>query len=126
VTVAGDAARLHQVLANLLANERTHTPPGTTVTTRLSIDDGHATLTVVDDGPGIPTDLLPEVFDRFARGDTSRSRQAGSTGLGLAIVSAVVEAHRGSVDVTSEPGRTAFTVRLPTFVDLQPGHAATN
>ncbi len=115
VTVAGDRPRLHQVLANLLANGRTHTSPGTTVTTRLTVEDGHATVTVVDDGPGIPADLLPEVFDRFARGDTSRSRHAGSTGLGLAIVAAVVEAHGGSVGVSSEPGRTAFTVRLPTF-----------
>jgi two-component system, OmpR family, sensor kinase len=113
VTVAGDAARLHQVLTNLLANGRTHTPAGTTVTTRLAVGDGVATLTVSDDGPGIPADLLPDVFDRFARGDTSRSRAAGSTGLGLAIVAAVVEAHGGSVEVSSRPGWTAFTVRLP-------------
>jgi two-component system, OmpR family, sensor kinase len=113
VTVAGDAARLHQVLANLLANGRTHTPAGTTVTTRLAVVDGVATLTVSDDGQGIPADLLPDVFDRFARGDTSRSRAAGSTGLGLAIVAAVVEAHGGSVEVSSRPGWTAFTVRLP-------------
>jgi two-component system OmpR family sensor kinase len=113
VAVAGDAARLHQVVANLLANGGTHTPPGTTVTTSLAVNDGHAVLSVVDDGPGIPGELMPELFERFARGDSSRSRQAGSTGLGLAIVAAVVEAHRGQVDVTSEPGRTAFTVRLP-------------
>ncbi|MGH3514287.1 MAG: ATP-binding protein, partial [Pseudonocardiaceae bacterium] len=60
-----------------------------------------------------PPDLLPHVFERFARGDSSRSRANGSTGLGLSIVDAVVAAHRGSVDVTSVPGRTAFTVRLP-------------
>jgi len=111
VTVTGDPARLHQVLANLLANARTHTPPGTFVTVRLTA--GPVVITVEDDGPGIPPDLLPEVFDRFARGDTSRSRAAGSTGLGLAIVAAVVEAHHGTVEVTSEPGRTVFTVRLP-------------
>jgi two-component system OmpR family sensor kinase len=113
VSVTGDPARLHQVLANLLANGRTHTPPGSTVTTSLSVDGGTVALSVVDDGPGIPIDLLPEVFDRFARGDTSRSRAAGSTGLGLAIVAAVVEAHGGRVEVSSLPGRTAFTVRLP-------------
>jgi two-component system OmpR family sensor kinase len=113
VQVTGDPVRLYQVLANLLANARTHTPPGTTVTTSLATNTTKVVLTVVDDGPGIPTDLLPQVFDRFARGDTSRSRAAGSTGLGLAIVAAVVEAHRGSVGVDSRPGRTALTVRLP-------------
>jgi two-component system OmpR family sensor kinase len=113
VLVPGDAARLHQALVNLLANARAHTPAGTTVTTRLSTADGWAQLEVVDDGPGIPPDLLGHVFERFARGDSSRSRTAGSTGLGLAIVHAVVTAHGGTVTVTSEPGRTAFSVRLP-------------
>ena len=114
VCVPGDAARLHQVLANLLANARTHTPAGSTVTTTLAAaGDGAAVLTVADDGPGIPPELQPEVFERFARGDTSRSRAAGSTGLGLAIVSAVVEAHHGTVELISRPGNTAFTVRLP-------------
>ncbi|GAA0794868.1 two-component sensor histidine kinase [Spirilliplanes yamanashiensis] len=113
VTVTGDAARLHQVLANLLANARTHTPEGTTVTVGVARDDGHAVLRVTDAGPGIPPDLLPHVFERFARGDSSRSRAAGSTGLGLAIVAAVVAAHRGEVTVDSGPGRTAFAVRLP-------------
>jgi two-component system OmpR family sensor kinase len=68
---------------------------------------------VVDDGPGIPAALLPDVFDRFARADTSRSRAAGSTGLGLSIVDAVVQAHGGRVEVDSGPGRTVFTVTLP-------------
>jgi two-component system OmpR family sensor kinase len=112
VTVIGDSDRLHQVLANLLSNARTHTPPGTTVTTGLSLARG-VELTVTDDGPGIPPALLPDVFERFARGDNSRSRAAGSTGLGLSIVSAVVEAHNGTVEVTSEPGKTRFTVRIP-------------
>jgi two-component system OmpR family sensor kinase len=113
VTVPGDVTRLHQVFANLLANARTHTPPGTTVTAELSIADGWAVYMVTDDGPGIPPALQPEIFERFARGDTSRSRAAGSTGLGLAIVAAVVEAHGGRVAVTSRPGHTAFAVRLP-------------
>jgi two-component system, OmpR family, sensor kinase len=113
VHVAGDDTRLHQVLANLLANARTHTPPGTTVSTALAVEAGDAVLTVTDDGPGIPGDLQHEVFERFARGDSSRSRAAGSTGLGLAIVAAVVEAHHGTVQVESKPGHTRFTVKLP-------------
>lgn len=124
VIVSGDGPRLHQVLANLLGNARTHTPPGTTVTVTLvaaagtdrtdrpgSADVVH--LIVADDGPGIPAALMPDVFERFARGDTSRSRAAGSTGLGLAIVAAVVDAHDGAVTVESRPGRTSFTVTLP-------------
>jgi two-component system, OmpR family, sensor kinase len=113
LTVTGDAARLHQVLANLLANARIHTPPGTTVVTELAPVNGTVLLTVTDNGPGIPTELQPEIFERFTRGDTSRSRAGGSTGLGLAIVWAVVEAHHGQVEVSSEPGRTVFTVTLP-------------
>jgi two-component system, OmpR family, sensor kinase len=119
VTVQGDDARLHQVVANLLSNARTHTPPGTTVTIGLSTKVKHAVLTVTDDGPGIPTDLLPEVFERFARGDSSRSRAAGSTGLGLAIVAAVVHAHHGRVEVQSRKGWTRFTVRLPRTAGTQ-------
>ena len=102
-------------VANLLANARTHTPPGTTVTARLATDSrrlrrAHASPTT---GPGIPAELQPDVFERFARGDTSRSRAAGSTGLGLAIVAAVVEAHGGRVASSSRPGQTAFTVACP-------------
>jgi two-component system, OmpR family, sensor kinase len=112
VIVLGDAARLHQVLTNLLANARVHTSPGTVVTTRLESDRTHAALSVCDNGPGIPEQLQSEVFERFARGDTSRSRKGGSTGLGLAIVSAVVKAHSGTITLDSGPGHTDFTVRL--------------
>lgn len=116
--VCGDGERLHQVLVNLLANARTHTPEGTTVTARVVASDrcGPVRLAVQDDGPGIPAELLPHVFERFARGDASRSRTAGSTGLGLAIVEAVVAAHGGTVGVDSVPGRTVFTVTLPSAV----------
>ncbi len=117
VVVCGDAARLHQVLANLLANARVHTGPATVVTTRLGSDATHAVLSVLDNGPGIPEQLQSEVFERFARGDTSRSRKGGSTGLGLAIVTAVVKAHNGAITLNSTPGRTEFTVRLPLYVE---------
>jgi two-component system, OmpR family, sensor kinase len=122
VQVVGDESRLHQVLANLLSNARTHTPAGTTVTVALrsardlpgaAAGGERAELSVTDDGPGIPAELLPGLFERFARGDTSRSRAAGSTGLGLAIVDAVITAHGGTVGVTSQPGRTRFVITLP-------------
>ncbi len=114
VEVVGDEARLHQVLANLLANARTHTPQGTSVTTSLrSVDADTVVVTVADDGPGIADSLLPEVFERFARGDSSRSRRDGSTGLGLAIADAVVRAHGGAIAVASIPGSTEFVVTLP-------------
>jgi len=113
VMVSGDAARLHQVMTNLLANARVHTGAGTVVTTRLEADGTQAVLSVRDNGPGIPEQLQSEVFERFARGDTSRSRKGGSTGLGLAIVSAVVKAHHGTITLDSAPGHTDFTVRLP-------------
>ncbi|MGE9807191.1 MULTISPECIES: sensor histidine kinase [unclassified Janibacter] len=113
VEVVGDRARLHQVVANLLANARTHTPAGTRVTTRLRNEGGRVTLSVADDGPGIPEALQPTIFERFTRGDDSRQRASGSTGLGLSIVDAVTRAHHGQVSVESAPGRTTFTVALP-------------
>ncbi|WP_405448189.1 sensor histidine kinase [Streptomyces erythrochromogenes] len=128
-SVRADAARIQQVLVNLLANARTHTPPGTTVTAHVSRETSAVRLRIEDDGPGIAPELLPRVFERFARGDASRSRAAGSTGLGLAIVQAVVTAHGGSVGVQSEPGRTRFEVVLPlagatgaAAADSQTGH----
>jgi len=111
--VMGDEPRLRQVVMNLLANARVHTPEGTSVVASLARDGDEVVLTVEDDGPGIPPQLADTLFERFARGDSSRSRRAGSTGLGLAIVRAVVEAHDGDVSVESGPGATRFTVRLP-------------
>jgi two-component system OmpR family sensor kinase len=113
VLIAGDAGRLNQVAANLLANARTHTPAGTTVTVSVTVDAGDAVLRVHDDGPGIDPAISAELFERFSRGDRSRARQTGGTGLGLSIVRAIVEAHGGSIQVHSTPGDTAFEVRLP-------------
>jgi two-component system, OmpR family, sensor kinase len=116
VMVRGDEYRLRQVLANLMSNAGSHTPPGTTVTVALNEPGpgvGSVVLSVTDNGPGIPSDLQPGLFERFVRGDSSRSHATGSTGLGLAIVDAVTTAHGGSVGVTSQPGRTSFTITLP-------------
>lgn len=115
VTVLGDPDQLHQSVINLLTNARAHTPAGTTVRTGLSAGAGVVRVAVTDDGPGIPDEVLPEVFERFTRADTARSRTPGrnGNGLGLAIVKAVVAAHGGQVEVTSRPGCTAFTVTLP-------------
>jgi two-component system OmpR family sensor kinase len=113
VVVVGDAGRLHQVVANLLANARAHTPAGTTVTLRVTQEGDEAVLRVHDDGPGIDPAIRDELFARFARGDSSRARQTGGTGLGLAIAKAIVEGHGGAITVHSEPGDTTFTVRIP-------------
>ena len=113
VLVAGDGARLYQVAANLLANARTHTPPGTDVTVSVGRDGGEAVLRVHDDGPGIDPAIAGELFERFSRADRSRARQTGGTGLGLSIAKAIVDAHGGSIRVESAPGDTTFEVRLP-------------
>jgi two-component system OmpR family sensor kinase len=116
VTVTGDEHRLHQVLANLLANARLHTPVGTKVTVTLDIDGPTAVLKVHDDGPGVPEDIQPGVFERFTRAEHRRRKDApgGGAGLGLSIVAAVVEAHGGSVGLESRAGSTTFSVRLST------------
>jgi len=74
-------------------------------------------LSVTDNGPGIPPDLQPGLFERFVRGDASRSHATGGTGLGLAIVDAVTAAHGGHVGVTSRPGQTRFVITLPSLAD---------
>jgi len=113
VTVAGDGPRLHQAVANLLANAAVHTPAGTSVVARVRAEGARAVVEIEDDGPGIPPELVGQVFGRFVRGDASRSRATGSTGLGLAIVEAIVHAHDGDVTVESAPGRTVFRITLP-------------
>ena len=116
VVALGDPYRLLQVVANLLANARTHTPPGTEVETALSREGRWAVVRVSDNGPGIAPDIRDHVFERFTRADASRVRRGkggSSTGLGLAIVQAVIQAHGGTASVESVPGRTTFTLRVP-------------
>lgn len=116
-SVTGDEARLHQVVANLLSNARMHTPPGTRVVASVESTLDHRVIRVRDNGPGIPPTLLPTVFERFTRADTSRSRtdpRSGGSGLGLATAAAITTAHGGRIQVESTPGRTEFTIELPT------------
>ena len=113
VTLTGDEQRLHQVITNLMNNARQHTPAGTQVTVGTCVDSGTVLLWVHDNGPGIPTELQPTVFERFTRGDSSRTRSSGGAGLGLSLVHAIVAAHGGTVELRSQPGDTTFTVRLP-------------
>lgn len=133
VEVTGDEDRLRQVLTNLLGNARAHTPAGSTVTASLdkNVDGGSAIVRVADDGPGIPEGLRERLFERFTRGDESRSRArvdapesgeeladeadgGGGAGLGLAISHAIITAHGGRIDVQSTPGQTTtFAVHLP-------------
>lgn len=97
--VRGDEQRLRQVLANLLANARLHTPAGTHVWVKLLQEDGQYRIVVADNGPGISPQLRGKLFERFTRADASRNRQGGSTGLGLAICAAIAQAHGGSVQL---------------------------
>ena len=114
VVVLGDRARLRQVVDNLLANARTHTPAGTPVRLSVRRAGGEAELVVADEGPGIPPEARERVFERFWRADPGRARARGGSGLGLAIVASLVAAHGGTVSVAdgSAPG-ARFVVRLP-------------
>jgi len=112
--VLGDRDRLRQVVDNLLANVRSHTPPGTPAHVTLSRSNGSAAVVVADSGPGMSADQVAHVFERFYRTDASRTRASGGVGLGLSIVSAVAEAHGGSVSAMSQPGEGAsFRIELP-------------
>jgi two-component system OmpR family sensor kinase len=113
-TVTGDAARLRQVLDNLLSNARAYTPAGTPVSVGLHRVDGKVELSVADHGPGLADDQAARVFERFYRADSSRTRASGGTGLGLSIVAAVTEAHGGTAEARQTPGGGAtFVVTLP-------------
>ena len=112
--VLGDRDRLRQIVDNLLANVREHTPPETPVRVSVSTSDGTARIEVEDAGPGMAPEEAERVFERFYRADPSRARASGGVGLGLSIVAAVAEAHGGEVSARSEPGRgSTFRISLP-------------
>jgi two-component system, OmpR family, sensor kinase len=114
IIVQGDQERLTQLVRNLLENTAQHTPPGTHIHVRLRRMPDQVELAVIDSGPGIAAEHLPQIWDRFYRVDKARSRALGGTGLGLAIVKYIAEAHGGSVHVVSTPGAgTTFSMLLP-------------
>jgi two-component system OmpR family sensor kinase len=111
LVVTGDSLRLRQVLDNLLANVRAHTPPGAAATVAVARVGDNAVVEVSDEGPGLPADGIDRAFERFYRGDASRARASGGAGLGLAIVKAIVEAHGGSAVASARAG-TGTTIRV--------------
>ena len=112
--VLGDEQLLTQIVANLLANARMHTPKGAPVTVTLGHNNGHVTPDVVDEGPGLPEKGADKLFERFYRVDSSGPRPSGGAGLGLPIVAAIARAHGGTVEASNLEGQGArFTVTLP-------------
>jgi len=111
----GDQHRIHQVVANLLANARTHTPAGTQIAVSIAHNEDGVQIAVSDSGPGLSEEDQKRVFERFYRADSSRVRVDGEgSGLGLSIVDAVMKAHGGTVTVTSEIGKgSTFTLYFP-------------
>jgi len=116
-TVPGDRLMLRRALSNLISNAIRHTPPGQAVQVSLRAHGGKATASVENPGPEIPAEHLPKLFDRFYRVDPSRQRKGDGAGLGLAIVKAIVEAHGGSITVTSADQTTRFQISLAAQVD---------
>ena len=112
--VTGDEAHLRQVVANLLANARVHTPVDAPIHVAVQHEPDRVVLTVADQGPGMDPDTAAHAFERFYRADPSRARDRGGSGLGLSIVAAIVEAHGGHVALESALGRgTTVRVELP-------------
>jgi two-component system, OmpR family, sensor kinase len=115
--VEGDPFRLRQVVDNLLANVREHTPPGTPASVRVAAADGNVTVVIADEGPGMTGEEAAHAFDRFwqAGGDTSSAGRGA--GLGLSIVAEIVAAHGGEIRLTAEPGQgSTFTITLPRLI----------
>ncbi|MCE7009629.1 HAMP domain-containing histidine kinase [Kibdelosporangium philippinense] len=130
IRVTADEHRMRQVITNLISNAMTHTPQDTPIQVRVGLPAnrkdtpvamagtlehyGRVVLEVIDEGPGIPLEAAPNIFDRFYRVDEARTRTRGGTGLGLAITAAILEAHGGRVELRTAPGEGArFTVLLP-------------
>jgi len=115
VRVKGDPDRLKQVMLNLIANAIQHTPAAGEVTLEIGKDSHYGSLVVRDTGPGIPEEDLPFIFDRFYRGEKSRTRKKDSGfGLGLSIAKWIISNHQGRIDVTSKVGEgTSFSVFIP-------------
>jgi two-component system OmpR family sensor kinase len=114
LVVTGDEGRLRQVVDNLLANVRRHTPPGSSAYVTVRRSDGRIVVVVEDDGPGIPPAERERVFDRFFRPQDGRHREAGGAGLGLAIVRSIVVAHGGSIEAgEARPRGARFEISLP-------------
>jgi two-component system OmpR family sensor kinase len=126
IEVEADEVRMRQVMDNLLANVRAHTPRGTETVLTISEQGGDAVIEVADNGPGLSDEQLDRVFDRFYRGDSSRSRESGGSGLGLSIVRAILLKHGGTVGVAHGPnGGAVFSVRLPVISEVaSPGRPA--
>ena len=115
--VDGARDELHRMALNLMENAVRHTPPGSRVHATVRARDGEVVLTVEDDGPGVPADLQPHVFERFVRGDGDRG---SSSGLGLSIVRAVAESHGGRVDLEDAHPGARFVVHLPLATEADP------
>jgi signal transduction histidine kinase len=114
IPVRADPEDLELVWTNLLENAVRFTPASSTVRVLVASDPEHGTVEIADAGPGIPADELPRIFERFRRGDASRSRDTGGYGLGLSIAKAVIEAYGGSITPQSEPGLgTRMIVSIP-------------
>ena len=111
--VMADPDRIEQAIENLVANALRHTPSDGTITLSATQAEGVAALSVTDSGGGIAAEHLPHVFERFYKVDASRAAESTGSGLGLSITKAIIERHGGTIAVTSEPGRTTFTVLLP-------------
>lgn len=122
--VMADPDRVFQVLGNLLSNALRYTPRGGRITVRVAVQEGQAHLAVADTGPGIPTEDMPHIFERFYRADRSRSRSTGGSGLGLSIVKQLVEAMGGHISVESAPGQgTTFRCSFSPPQEPRPAHA---
>jgi signal transduction histidine kinase len=111
--VVADPDRIEQAVENLVSNALRHTPSGGTIALGASQADGLTRLSVSDSGGGIAPEHLPYVFERFYKVDAARASESTGSGLGLSITKAIVERHGGTIRVTSEPGRTTFTILLP-------------